>query len=151
MGNKRGMRWTDILCCFSVVLFWLRVSFSSSKFLFHVWHHSKICFVLSLSFYIWGFFFSKWNILKLFLPTSSQPLLFGSHPCSFIFYPIGRMALFDFSSPNCRMFLLFNMQDYKESWAPKNWCFWTMVLEKTLESPLDCKEIQPVHPKVNQS
>ena len=33
--------------------------------------------------------------------------------------------------------------DYKESWAPKNWCFWTVVLEKTLESPLDCKEIQP--------
>ena len=41
--------------------------------------------------------------------------------------------------------------DYKESWALKNWCFWTMVLEKTLESPLDCKEIQPVHPKGNQS
>ena len=41
--------------------------------------------------------------------------------------------------------------DYKESWAPKNWCFWTMVLEKSLESPLDCKEIQPVHPKGNQS
>ena len=40
--------------------------------------------------------------------------------------------------------------DYKESWAPKNWCFWTVVLEKTLESPLDCKEIQPVHPKGNQ-
>ena len=37
--------------------------------------------------------------------------------------------------------------DCKESWAPKNWCFWTVVLEKTLESPLDCKEIQPVHPK----
>ena len=37
--------------------------------------------------------------------------------------------------------------DYKESWAPKNWCFWTLVLEKTLESPLDCKVIQPVHPK----
>ena len=37
--------------------------------------------------------------------------------------------------------------DYKESWAPKNWCFWTVVLEKTLESPLDCKEIHPVHPK----
>ena len=36
-------------------------------------------------------------------------------------------------------------------WAPKNWCFWTVVLEKTLESPLDCKEIQPVHPKGNQS
>ena len=41
--------------------------------------------------------------------------------------------------------------DYKESWAPKNWCFSTVVLEKTLESPLDCKEIQPVHPKGDQS
>ena len=41
--------------------------------------------------------------------------------------------------------------DCEESWAPKNWCFWTMVLEKTLESPLDCKEIQPVHPKGDQS
>ena len=39
----------------------------------------------------------------------------------------------------------------KESWALKNWCFWTVVLEKTLESPLDCKEIQRVHPKANQS
>ena len=41
--------------------------------------------------------------------------------------------------------------DYKERWAPKNWCFWAVVLEKTLESPLDCKEIQPVHPTGNQS
>ena len=41
--------------------------------------------------------------------------------------------------------------DYKESWAPKNWCFWTVVLEKTLGSPLDYKEIQPVHPKGDQS
>ena len=41
--------------------------------------------------------------------------------------------------------------DYKESWAPKNWFFWTVVLEKTLESPLDCNKIQPVHPKGNQS
>ena len=41
--------------------------------------------------------------------------------------------------------------DYKESWVLKNWCFWTVVLEKTLESPLDCKEMQPVHPKGNQS
>ena len=40
--------------------------------------------------------------------------------------------------------------DHKESWAPKNWCFWTVVLEKNLESPSDCKEIQPVHPKGNQ-
>ena len=41
--------------------------------------------------------------------------------------------------------------DCEESWAPKNWCFWTVVLEKALESPLDCKEIQPVHPKGDQS
>ena len=41
--------------------------------------------------------------------------------------------------------------DYEESWAPKNWCFWTVVLEKTLESPLDYKEIQPVHAKGDQS
>ena len=41
--------------------------------------------------------------------------------------------------------------DYKESWVPKNWCFWTVVLEKTFESSLDCKEIQPVHPKGDQS
>ena len=41
--------------------------------------------------------------------------------------------------------------DYKESWAPENWCFWTVVLEKTLESPLDCKEIKQVYPEGNQS
>ena len=41
--------------------------------------------------------------------------------------------------------------DHKESWAPKNWCFWTVMLEKTLESPLDCKEIKLINPKGNQS
>ena len=40
--------------------------------------------------------------------------------------------------------------DHKEGWAPKNWCFWTVVLEKTLQSPLDCQEIQPVHSEGNQ-
>ena len=54
---------------------------------------------------------------------------------------------YSFSSCHVRMWEL----DYKESWALKNWCVWTVVLEKTLESPLDCKEIQPVHPKKNQS
>ena len=54
---------------------------------------------------------------------------------------------YGFSSSHVRMWEL----DHKESWAPKNWCFWTVVLEKTLKSPLDCKEIQPVHPKGNQS
>ena len=46
---------------------------------------------------------------------------------------------------------MWDLEDYKESWALKNWCFWTAVLEKILESPLDCKEIKPVHPKGNQS
>ena len=54
---------------------------------------------------------------------------------------------YSFSSSHVWMWEL----DYKESWALKNWCFWTVVLQKTLESPLDCKEIQPVHPKGNQS
>ena len=51
-----------------------------------------------------------------------------------------------------REFLQWNWElDYKESWVPKNWYFWTVVLEKTRESPLDCKELQVVHPKGNQS
>ena len=54
---------------------------------------------------------------------------------------------YGFSSSHVWMWEL----DYKESWAPKNWCFWTVLLEKTLESPLDCKEIQPINPKGNQS
>ena len=54
---------------------------------------------------------------------------------------------YGFSSSHVWMWEL----DYKESWALKNWYFWAVVLEKTLESPLDCKEIQPVHPKGNQS
>ena len=54
---------------------------------------------------------------------------------------------YGFSSSHIWMWEL----DYKESWALKNWCFWTVVLEKTLESPLHCKEIQPVHPKGDQS
>ena len=53
---------------------------------------------------------------------------------------------YGFSSSHVWMWEL----DYKESWALKNWCFWTVVLEKTLESPLDCKEIQPVHSEGNQ-
>ena len=54
---------------------------------------------------------------------------------------------FGFSSGHVWMWEL----DCEESWALKNWCFWTVVLEKTFESPLDCKEIQPVHPKGDQS
>ena len=54
---------------------------------------------------------------------------------------------YSFSSSHVWMLEL----DYIESWVPKNWWFWTVVLNKTVESPLDCKEIQPVHPKGNQS
>ena len=54
---------------------------------------------------------------------------------------------YDFSSSHIWMWEL----DHKKSWAPKNWCFSSVVLEKTLESPLDCKEIKPVNPKGNQS
>ena len=53
---------------------------------------------------------------------------------------------YGFSSSHIWMWEL----DNKKGWAPKNWCFWTVVLEKTLESPLDCKEIQPVNPKGDQ-
>ena len=54
---------------------------------------------------------------------------------------------YGFSSSHVWMWEL----DYIETWVLKNWCFWTVVLEKTLESPLECKEIQPVHPKGNES
>ena len=57
------------------------------------------------------------------------------------------LVSYGFSSSHVWMWEL----DYKESWVLKNWCFWTLVLEKTPESSLDCKEIQPVHPKGNQS
>ena len=59
----------------------------------------------------------------------------------------GPSQSYGFSSSHVWMWEL----DYKESWAPKNWCFWAVVLEKILESPLDSKEIKPVHPKGNQS
>ena len=54
---------------------------------------------------------------------------------------------YGFSSSHVWMWKL----DYKESWVPKNWCFWNLVLEKSLQSPLDCKKIQPVHSRGNQS
>ena len=54
---------------------------------------------------------------------------------------------YDLSSSHVWMWEL----DYKESWVPKNWCFWTVMLEKTLESPLDCKDIQPFHSEGDQS
>ena len=76
--------------------------------------------------------------LSLFIYTINILLLCNKDPSS---------QSYGFSSSHVWMWEL----DYKESWVPKNWCFWTVVLEKTLASPLDCKEIQPVHPKGNQS
>ena len=78
-------------------------------------------------------------------------------------YPIGRQHTkkqrhyFVNKGPSCQGYGFSSSRvwmwklDYKESWALKNWCFWTVVLEKTLESPLDCKEIQSVHPKGDQT
>ena len=66
---------------------------------------------------------------------------------SCLFYTWSKESKLWFSSSHAQMW----EWDHKEGWVPKNWCFWTMVLEKTPESPLDCKEIQPVHPKGNQS
>ena len=95
------------------------------------------------------------------IPFSSCPqsfLALGSFPMSQLFtsgsQSIGVSAStspssqgYGFSSSHVGMWEL----DYRESWAPKNWCFWTVVLEKTLESSLGCREIQPVHPKGYQS
>ena len=64
-----------------------------------------------------------------------------------LLYKVPSSQGYGFSSGHVWMWKL----DCEESWAPKNWCFWTVVLEKTLESPLDCKEIQPVYSKGDQS
>ena len=74
------------------------------------------------------------------------PLTFSPASLCHFWWPLVTSQGHGFSSGHVWMWEL----DYKESWAPKNWCFWTVVLEKTLESPLDCKEIQPVHPKGDQ-
>ena len=86
------------------------------------------------------------------LSWDTKLLLCGLHlPCRdkhlASFPDLFECSLSIFSSSHVWMWEL----DYKESWALKNWCYWTVVLEKTLESPLDCKGIQPVHPKGNQS
>ena len=60
----------------------------------------------------------------------------------------GNINCIQFSTPSTRLEDVWRWEmDHKEGWMPKNWCFWTVVLEKTLESPLDCKEIKPVNPK----
>ena len=77
----------------------------------------------------------------------NQPRLYFKKPRHYFANKGPSSQSYGFSSGHVWMWDL----DYKESWAPQNWCFWTVLLEKTLESPLDCKEIQPVHPKGDQS
>ena len=95
---------------------------------------------------------NSWSLLKLMSIELVMPSnhLILCHPLLLlpsIFASKGLSSQgYGFSSSHVCMWEL----DWEESWAPKNWCFWTVVLEKTLESPLDCKEIQPVHPKENQ-
>ena len=72
--------------------------------------------------------------------------IIGSYGSSFVNKGLSSQG-YGFSSGHVWMWEL----DYKENWVSKNWCFWTVVLEKTLESLVDCKEIQPVHPKGDQS
>ena len=85
------------------------------------------------------------------LPLINLPrifIYFYSHPETALCWQKGSYSQsYGFSSSHAQMWKL----DYKQGWALKNWCFWTLVLEKTLESPLDCKEIQPINPKGNQS
>ena len=94
-----------------------------------------------------------WNCKKfnMILYKSNMPLR-----CHFIVLKFSKLCFFKakFSSQSYGFFSSHVWMwelDHKESWVPKNWCFWTVVWEKTPESPLDCKEIQPVHPKGNQS
>ena len=79
-----------------------------------------------------------------FFPEVCPPLFGGPYSVLLCIDPSSQS--YGFSSSHVWMWGL----DCQESWAPKNWCFWTVVLEKTLESPLDSKEIQPVHPKGSQ-
>ena len=133
----------QILCSFKKIgLFSL---LSSKNFFFYILDKSLISFIIckyyltlcELSFHfpygiLWStevFNLKKYNLSMI------------------LYYYINHSQSYGFASSHVWMWEL----DYQERWAPKNWWFWTVVLEKTLESSLDCKEIQPVHPKGNQS
>ena len=95
----------------------------------------------------------QWQILFFWTPKSLQMVTVAM---KLRYLLLGRKAMTNLDSilksrdiSSCHMWMW--ELDHKESWMPKNWCFRTVVLEKTLESPLDCKEIQPVHPEGNQS
>ena len=84
-----------------------------------------------------------WNLLTPWKESYDQPRQHIKKQRHYFVNKSPSSRGYGFSSGHVWMWEL----DCDESWVPKNWCFWTMVLEKTLESPLDCKEIQPVHPK----
>ena len=92
---------------------------------------------------------AAWGYYCLLLPVKLCSQSFPFSPSMFHYFANKGLSSqgYGFSSSYVWMWEL----DYKESWAPKNWCFWTVVLEKTLECPLNCKEIQPIHPKGDQS
>ena len=93
-------------------------------------------------------FFFIFYFLEEELHTESWGPRWVKLPCLWVSYSTGPSGQgYGFSSGHAWMWEL----DCEESWVPKNWCFWTVVLGKPLESPLDCKEIQPVHPKGDQS
>ena len=108
-------------CQWCVLLF---LTFSMFKYIF-------ILFLLFLFFYLLDNFY-MFYIFIVFLSLLSVFVLF-------------------FFFVNLVLIVFISELDCKESWVPKNWCFWAVVLEKTLESPLDCKDIKPVNPKGNQS
>ena len=91
----------------------------------------------------------QWSLLRNTLLHCSTPSL--HHPCVLLFAPleITHKEAFALNSNFSHVWMW--ELDHKESWALKNWCFWIVVLEKTLESPLDCKEIQSVHPNGDHS
>ena len=90
-----------------------------------------------------------WNLKRLapWKKSNDQPRQHIKKQKYYFAYKGPSSQSYGFSSSHVWMWEL----DHKEGWALKNWCFWTVVLEKTLQSPLDSKEIQPVHPKGNQS
>ena len=96
--------------------------------------------------------FTRWTFVDKVMPLLFNMLLWHNRQhikkqCHYFTDKGPSSQSYGFSSGHVWMWEL----DYKESWVPKNWCFWTVMLEKTLESPLDCKEVQPVHPKGDQS
>ena len=90
---------------------------------------------------------SKYTILKAIKKSYDQPRYHTKKQRHYFANQGPSSQSYGFFSSHIWMWEL----DYRESWVLKNWCFWTVVLEKTLESPLDCKEIHPVHSKGNQS